>query len=233
MMSRKLRPCSCAETIIYKALAVVVIALQVCSGVEEEASTNAAAKVEQETVTGVLRPQSPLMAAETELPLVNATVFTEFVADLVPNHLSEHGSVVASMTNAPCRRLTQVGNDTTSATTSRVSSTASRGSTKNAYFLGGIMVAESDADNWASTVRDVGFNTVHLTVYMKQNRWDTDNVTFDSAFDVYSARVDEIRCGPRVQEAPCSKRRRIDARFRRVANALLTNSSAAEMSAVG
>jgi hypothetical protein len=58
------------------------------------------------------------------------------------------------------------------------------------FLLGGIQVNEPDLDHWAATLRDVGMNTVSVTVYAKQGDWDSDHIWWEAE---EPAVLDEIR----------------------------------------
>lgn len=50
---------------------------------------------------------------------------------------------------------------------------------EQAFYLGGIQVNEPDHDDWVSTLKDVGMNTVSVTVYARQGIWNSDNIWWD------------------------------------------------------
>lgn len=60
------------------------------------------------------------------------------------------------------------------------------------FYLGGIHVKVYQMDNWLNTLKDIGMNTVEVTVYGKQWHWDTDSLTFDEDKDI-EGQLDEIR----------------------------------------
>ncbi|MEZ4885353.1 MAG: hypothetical protein R3E32_11545 [Chitinophagales bacterium] len=60
------------------------------------------------------------------------------------------------------------------------------------FYLGGIHVNVYDMDNWLNTLKEVGMNTVEVTVYGKQWYWDTDSLTFDEDKDT-EGQIMEIR----------------------------------------
>jgi len=59
-----------------------------------------------------------------------------------------------------------------------------------AFLIGGIQVHELDHDRWTATLREVGMNTVAVTVYAKQGAWDSAHLWFE---DEEPAVLDEIR----------------------------------------
>ncbi|MGB0932416.1 MAG: glycoside hydrolase family 113 [Chitinophagales bacterium] len=60
------------------------------------------------------------------------------------------------------------------------------------FYLGGIHVNVYKMDNWLNTLKDVGMNTVEVTVYGKQWHWDTDSLTFDEDKEI-EGQLAEIR----------------------------------------
>lgn len=44
------------------------------------------------------------------------------------------------------------------------------------FFLGGIQVNEPDHKEWISVLKEVGMNTVSVTVYARQGIWNSDNI---------------------------------------------------------
>ncbi len=58
------------------------------------------------------------------------------------------------------------------------------------FLLGGIQINEPNHDKWINTVKQAGMNTVPVTVYARQGKWDSDNLRFD---DTDESVVDEIR----------------------------------------
>lgn len=62
------------------------------------------------------------------------------------------------------------------------------------FYVGGIQVHETDHARWTGTLRRIGMNTVAVTVYARQGRWDGDDLTFNDRED---AVVDEIRAARR------------------------------------
>lgn len=47
------------------------------------------------------------------------------------------------------------------------------------FYLGGIQVNEPDLSLWTKQLKEVGMNTVSVTVYAKQGDWDSDNIWYD------------------------------------------------------
>ncbi|MEL6636990.1 MAG: hypothetical protein AAFW73_08395 [Bacteroidota bacterium] len=47
------------------------------------------------------------------------------------------------------------------------------------FFLGGIQINEPSHRDWVRTLRDVGMNTVSVTVYARQGIWDSDNIWWE------------------------------------------------------
>lgn len=47
---------------------------------------------------------------------------------------------------------------------------------KNSFLLGGIQVNEANQDEWTTTLRKSGFNTVEVTTYAMQGDWDSWNM---------------------------------------------------------
>lgn len=47
------------------------------------------------------------------------------------------------------------------------------------FYLGGIQVNEPDHDEWVSILKDVGMNTVSVTVYARQGIWNSDNIWWE------------------------------------------------------
>ena len=47
------------------------------------------------------------------------------------------------------------------------------------FLLGGIQVNEPDMHTWHAKLLGSGFNTIALTVYARQHRWDGPDITFD------------------------------------------------------
>ena len=60
----------------------------------------------------------------------------------------------------------------------------------NPFYLGGIQINEPDHDEWVSVLKDVGMNTVSVTVYARQGIWSSDNIWWDEKDE---AVVSEIR----------------------------------------
>ena len=58
------------------------------------------------------------------------------------------------------------------------------------FYLGGIQINEPDHDEWVSVLKDVGMNTVSVTVYARQGIWSSDNIWWDEKDE---AVVSEIR----------------------------------------
>lgn len=52
-------------------------------------------------------------------------------------------------------------------------------SSRTEFMLGGIQVNEADHNQWASTLKKIGMNTVEVTVYAKQGDWDSDNIWWE------------------------------------------------------
>lgn len=44
------------------------------------------------------------------------------------------------------------------------------------FMLGGIQINEPDQPAWCKTLREAGFNTLHVTVYARQPQWDSDEL---------------------------------------------------------
>ena len=44
------------------------------------------------------------------------------------------------------------------------------------FYLGGIQVNEPNTNEWVSSLKDVGMNTVSVTVYARQGIWNSDNI---------------------------------------------------------
>lgn len=55
-------------------------------------------------------------------------------------------------------------------------------STAPKFFLGGIQVNEADQGDWAMVLDNAGFNSVHMTVYARQGRWDRAELFFEGMF---------------------------------------------------
>ena len=55
-----------------------------------------------------------------------------------------------------------------------------KASLSETFYLGGIQVNEPDSRNWVKTLKSSGMNTVSVTVYARQGKWDTDEISFDS-----------------------------------------------------
>ena len=49
----------------------------------------------------------------------------------------------------------------------------------SAFYLGGIQVNEPNHQEWVSTLREVGMNTVSVTVYLRQGVWNSDNIWWE------------------------------------------------------
>ncbi len=47
------------------------------------------------------------------------------------------------------------------------------------FLLGGVQVREPDLDAWVAELDHAGMNTVAVTVYARQGRWDSDDLTFN------------------------------------------------------
>jgi len=62
------------------------------------------------------------------------------------------------------------------------------------FYVGGIQVHETDHEHWTGTLRRIGMNTVAVTVYARQGRWDSADLTFNDRED---AVLDEIRAARR------------------------------------
>ncbi|MEM7036834.1 MAG: hypothetical protein AAF570_07645 [Bacteroidota bacterium] len=58
------------------------------------------------------------------------------------------------------------------------------------FWLGGIQMNEPDMKNWVRTIQEVGMNTVEVTVYAQQGRWNENNLWF---YDVDPHTLSEIR----------------------------------------
>ncbi len=50
---------------------------------------------------------------------------------------------------------------------------------KDSFYLGGIQVNEPDHDEWVSVLKDVGMNTVSVTVYARQGIWNSENIWWE------------------------------------------------------
>ena len=46
-------------------------------------------------------------------------------------------------------------------------------------YLGGIQVNEPDHKEWVSTLKEIGMNTVSVTVYVRQGIWNSDNLWWE------------------------------------------------------
>ena len=60
------------------------------------------------------------------------------------------------------------------------------------FYLGGIQVNEPDNRNWIKTLKSTGMNTISVTVYARQEEWDSDAIWFDSPQDNKGV-ISEIR----------------------------------------
>ena len=49
-----------------------------------------------------------------------------------------------------------------------------------AFLVGGIQVHERDHERWTATLREVGLNTVAVTVYAKQGVWDRAHLWWEN-----------------------------------------------------
>jgi len=58
------------------------------------------------------------------------------------------------------------------------------------FYLGGIQVNEPDHGEWVSTLKEVGMNTVSVTVYARQGIWNSDNIWWNEQEE---AVISEIR----------------------------------------
>ena len=58
------------------------------------------------------------------------------------------------------------------------------------FYLGGIQVNEPNHSEWVSTLKDVGMNTVSVTVYARQGIWNSDNIWWNEEEE---AVISEIR----------------------------------------
>lgn len=47
------------------------------------------------------------------------------------------------------------------------------------FYLGGIQVNEPNHETWVNTLKNIGMNTVEVTVYAKQGDWDSDNLWWE------------------------------------------------------
>lgn len=47
------------------------------------------------------------------------------------------------------------------------------------FYLGGIQVNEPNHEIWVNTLKNIGMNTVEVTVYAKQGDWDSDNLWWE------------------------------------------------------
>jgi len=65
-------------------------------------------------------------------------------------------------------------------------------SSNDPFYLGGIHVNVIEMEHWLNTLKDVGMNTVEVTVYGRQWYWNTDYLTFDEDKEV-EKRLVEIR----------------------------------------
>lgn len=48
------------------------------------------------------------------------------------------------------------------------------------FYLGGIQIHEADQEQWVQNLQAAKMNTVHVTVYAKQGRWDSDSLRIDT-----------------------------------------------------
>jgi hypothetical protein len=64
------------------------------------------------------------------------------------------------------------------------------GAPPKSFYVGGTQVHERDHERWAETLREVGFNTVAVTVYAKQGVWNEAHLWWE---DDEPAVLDEIR----------------------------------------
>lgn len=46
------------------------------------------------------------------------------------------------------------------------------------FYLGGIQIHEADQQQWVANLKQARMNTVHVTVYAQQGRWDSDSLRF-------------------------------------------------------
>ena len=60
---------------------------------------------------------------------------------------------------------------------------------EDSFLLGGIQVNEPDQKEWMSTLKDVGMNTVSITVYSRQGIWNSDNIWWDKEEDGVMAEI--------------------------------------------
>lgn len=63
-------------------------------------------------------------------------------------------------------------------------------SPKNEFMVGGVQMNEGNQDNWVRALKSVGMNTVEVTVYAQQGRWDENNVWY---YEDESGVLEEIR----------------------------------------
>ena len=47
------------------------------------------------------------------------------------------------------------------------------------FYLGGIQINEADDNEWMKIMKNASLNTVHVTVYASQGKWDSDSLIFD------------------------------------------------------
>ncbi len=67
----------------------------------------------------------------------------------------------------------------------------------NGFLLGGIQVNEPDMGHWHDALLEASFNTLSLTVYARQGRWDSADIEFDPD-QLGGAMVREIRAAKRA-----------------------------------
>ncbi|MFT5777851.1 MAG: hypothetical protein ACI837_000799 [Crocinitomicaceae bacterium] len=60
----------------------------------------------------------------------------------------------------------------------------------NSIFVGGIQMNEGDQRHWVNTVKNVGMNTVEVTIYAHQGRWNENNLWY---YEDEPAVVEEIK----------------------------------------
>jgi hypothetical protein len=65
------------------------------------------------------------------------------------------------------------------------------------FLLGGIQVNEPDMGQWHQALLESSFNTLSLTVYARQHRWDKAEIVFDPD-QLGGAMVREIRAAKRA-----------------------------------
>lgn len=49
----------------------------------------------------------------------------------------------------------------------------------SSFYLGGIQVNEPDMHHWTKSLKNVGMNTVSVTVYARQGDWNSDHIWYD------------------------------------------------------